>query len=106
MNEQLKITLWVALGGSLGTFCRYALSLILYQPASTLIVNILGSFLLAAIAGWAANRVLSTLWTQYGLAIGFCGAFTTMSTLAADAANLNTISTLATALYLAASLAG
>lgn len=104
MPEQLKITLWIALGGSLGTLARFALTLMFGVPG-TLIVNILGTFLLATLAGWTATRMLGTLWTQYGLGVGFCGAFTTMSTLTADTFFLfSKSSPLHAALYLGTSL--
>lgn len=104
MNQQLKITLWVALGGSLGTLCRFTLDLLLTQPTSTWLANVLGSFLLATFAGLTTTRT-STHPSQFGLTVGFCGAFTTMSTLMANTASLyNANSPTAAALYLAASL--
>lgn len=105
MNTQLKITIWIAIGGSLGTLARFAANQIIGVPG-TLIVNILGSFILATLAGWTATRMLDTYWTQYGLGVGFCGAFTTMSALAADTFHIQTTHTAPTAaLYLATTLA-
>ncbi len=105
MNEQLKISLWIALGGSLGTLARFALNVMFGAPG-TIVVNVLATFLLAALAGWAATRMLDTLWTQYGLGVGFCGAFSTMSTLTADTFILfSKPSPLHAALYLSTSLA-
>ncbi len=110
MSEQLKITLLVALGGSLGTLLRHGFNLATLftpYPLGTLLENIVGSLLLSLLAGWAASRALSTLWAQYGFGVGFCGGFTTMSTLAADAVVLSAaLSPWQAAIYLALSLIG
>src|SRR5690554_6344461 len=101
MNAQLKITLWIAIGGSLGTIARFAANQIIGVPG-TLIGNILGSFILATLAGWTATRMLNTYWTHSGLGVRFCAAFTTMAALAAETFHLQAIHTAPTAtLYLA-----
>ena len=71
---------WIALGGSLGSMARYWMSQAVAQvadetfPWGTLVVNILGSFVI----GW-----FSPLPTSEGLrlfvTVGVCGGFTTFS---------------------------
>lgn len=78
--------LLVALGGSLGAVCRYALDKSIGgELGSTLLgtfaANISGSLLLGIFMGIASARVG---WPQsYNLlfAVGFCGSFTTFSTV-------------------------
>ena len=78
-------------GGVLGTFLRFRITqtqlLFGSLPVSVLIVNIVGSFILGIFA------VLSQQWNldqKYALlvAIGFCGALTTMSSFALETSNL------------------
>lgn len=77
----------VGLGGLLGTLVRYVLqewqSPYLF-PWFTLLTNISGSFLLGALTAWLHTRQRDTEWMKLGLGTGFCGGFTTMSTLTAD----------------------
>lgn len=72
----------IALGGFLGAMARYLFYLAaesrFRQPKiATLLVNVLGSFLLGAFVG---SGNLSVFWLT-----GFLGAFTTFSTMALDA---------------------
>ena len=80
-----------ALGGGLGAVLRYVLTARLTHryPLSTLLVNVLGCFVL----GWA----LTVLWEAPGLLgdqerhlfAGFCGGFTTFSTFAYQSLDLH-----------------
>jgi CrcB protein len=85
--------LLVGAGGFLGAVCRYLVSK--YAPAAggfplgTLIVNVSGSFLLGVImysilqeARWATEELRAFV------AVGFIGAFTTMSALAYETVRL------------------
>lgn len=76
----------VFLGGALGGAARYLLTVLLPArrgvPWGILAANVIGSFLLGVLTGWAA-RVDSVVWT-----VGFCGALTTFSTFAVDAVDL------------------
>jgi len=76
----------VAVGGAAGAACRYIVDFVVSQrsggvfPWGTWTVNMAGSVLLGLLAGLAAGRVDSPLW-QVAATGGFCGAFTTFSTL-------------------------
>jgi CrcB protein len=82
---------FLTIGGIVGTFLRYKITmtpLILGTlPINVLVVNIIGSFILGVFA------VISQQWNldeKYALlvAIGFCGALTTMSSFALETSNL------------------
>jgi CrcB protein len=75
----------VAVGGALGTGLRFALDLAFATddglfPLSTLIANILGSFVLALVVAHLWAR--SPLWVRAGLGAGLLGSFTTFSAVA------------------------
>ena len=78
---------FVFIGGGLGSVLRYIIGRYLNQtgsgfPLGTFTANILGSLLIGIIIGLAAkNNTLSQNQTLL-LATGFCGGFTTFSTLA------------------------
>ena len=86
----MTIILSIAAGGALGAVARY---LVMIQagylfgsnfPFGTIIVNILGSFMLGALV-----EVSATVWSIGGelramLVAGFIGSFTTFSTLSLD----------------------
>ena len=75
----------VALGGAAGAAARYCVHHALRlrwgatSTASTLAVNVAGSFVLGILVGQGSAGGGMAL-----LGIGFCGAFTTFSTLALD----------------------
>lgn len=75
----------VALGAALGAPARHLTGVWLRQRwgatpvAGTLVVNVAGSFVLGLLAGPA----LGGAWLAL-IGIGFCGAYTTFSTLALD----------------------
>jgi len=52
-------------------------------PLGTLVVNVVGSFLLGWFATWSA-RPSFPLWLKTGIATGFIGSFTTFSTFSVD----------------------
>ncbi len=79
----------VALGGALGTLARYGADLAFPVgttgfPWSTFLVNVIGSFLLAAILTLVVERWPPTRFARPFAAIGFCGGFTTFSTFAVE----------------------
>jgi CrcB protein len=78
----LKNFLWVGLGGAVGSVLRYAVSLLLRTgifPASTLLVNLIGCFLLGVITGYAVKDPITMDNWKPLLATGLCGGFTTFS---------------------------
>ncbi len=78
---------WVALGGAAGSAARLACSKWLASPYSTLMVNLLGSFILGILAGLLAREKISlTVWQLAG--VGFCGGFTTFSTFSVELVRL------------------
>lgn len=80
------ILLYLVVGGVLGTLARYALAVWVHSwagtafPWGTFAVNALGSFLLGFALRGAEGAALSPE-TRAFVAVGFCGAFTTFSTL-------------------------
>ncbi|WP_156289742.1 fluoride efflux transporter FluC [Oceanobacillus salinisoli] len=90
MKEQWKILIAIGVGAAIGTLSRYALNLITLEtgyPLGTMIENLTGSLLLGFLTAWFLVSVPKE-WLKAGLGVGLCGGFTTMSTLAADAAFL------------------
>lgn len=83
--------IFVALGGAIGSMCRYAISLIPVRtgfPVLTLITNIIGAVLIGFIAGTLSERAnisknITLFWKT-----GVCGGFTTFSTFSLEAFDL------------------
>lgn len=80
---------YIALGGLLGTVSRYLLQGWIQTKASatglpvgTLAVNIIGSLALGFVIRYATGSTVASPELRAALTIGFCGAFTTMSTFA------------------------
>jgi CrcB protein len=75
-------TAWIALAGAIGAVARYRIGVAIGVrsfPWATLVVNVVGSFLLALLlAGPGTSRWSPA--TTAALAIGLLGAFTTFST--------------------------
>ena len=98
MHTILYSYLFVALGGAFGAMARFALNVFMQRdvefPWGTLSANLIGCFVM----GILAQLIASTAWfndagiipDQYRLlfAVGFCGSFTTLSTLVLE---LNTM---------------
>jgi fluoride exporter len=82
----MKEMLLVGLGGFIGSVSRYKLSgLLLHHtldwrfPLGTFIVNLLGCFVIGALAGWAEKHQLLTANVRLFLLPGVLGGFTTFS---------------------------
>lgn len=76
---------YITLGGIVGTLARYLIQGVIQTragafPVGTLAINIGGSFLLGFIMRLATGSTMISPELRGGLTIGFCGAFTTMST--------------------------
>lgn len=85
--------LLIGLGGFLGACSRYLIGLVAikastYLPLGTLLVNVLGTFILSLVIflGMYTDRI--SVHQHSWLAIGFCGSLTTMSTFIADSHSL------------------
>lgn len=99
----------VLLGGAIGSALRLALDAVLPHaetgfPLSTLIANVVGSFLLALLV--ARLDPAAPAWLRAGLGTGVLGSFTTFSALAVSLVALGGAGEWSLALaYLAATLA-
>lgn len=100
MNQTLNFFL-VALGGAVGSMARYGFNLLMKNwellstlaitrdgrpvavalPWGTLGVNILGSLVIGVVSEWAGSRLPMSAEVRLLLATGFCGGFTTLSSL-------------------------
>jgi CrcB protein len=82
-------TLWIALGGALGSVARYQIAEYLRPrdegavPLGTLFVNILGSLLLGVLVGVATRADVSPA-IRLALGTGVLGGFTTYSAFNAE----------------------
>lgn len=79
----------IALGGALGTAARYgieraAVPAPLGFPWATWTVNVLGSFVLGVVVTLVVERWPRDRYLRPLVAVGFCGGFTTFSTLAVE----------------------
>lgn len=89
MNAALPTYLLVFVGGGLGSMARYAIGRLLHPgstagfPWPTFAVNVIGSFALGVLVGFAAQREVSDT-TRTFLAVGLLGGFTTYSTFNLD----------------------
>ena len=84
----------LCLGTLIGGISRYLLAGVIYQwfganfPYGTLIVNISGCFLVGFLNVLAEMKFLLSPNARLLLMIGFCGAFTTFSTLILETSGL------------------
>ncbi|MCP4933964.1 MAG: fluoride efflux transporter CrcB [bacterium] len=90
----MKMILMVALGGAIGSSFRYLVGVTATRlfgmgfPWGTLIVNIVGSFLMGALIVLLALRFSVSNEIRAFLAIGVLGGFTTFSSFALDIVSL------------------
>jgi CrcB protein len=84
------VTLWIALGGALGSAARYHVGLWLRPrdetgfPIGTLCVNVLGSLLLGLLVAAAAREGAISPTARLALGTGVLGGFTTYSAFNAE----------------------
>jgi CrcB protein len=72
--------LYIALAGVAGTLARYGAEGVFRGRGGTLAVNLAGSLILGFVIRYATGSIVVSPTTRAALTIGFCGAFTTMST--------------------------
>ena len=87
----LGSALLVGVGGFVGSVARYGLgvaaqALSLQWPWGTLAANVLGSLLIGVVAGLLGRGVTVSIEARLLIATGFCGGFTTLSSLMYEAA--------------------
>jgi CrcB protein len=86
--------LLVALGGAAGSVTRYFATLAAAQalgtqfPWGTLLVNIVGSFLMGLVIALGAHKLQLSNELRLALTTGFLGGFTTFSAFSLDFATL------------------
>lgn len=88
----------IMLGGSLGALMRYLVSTAVNEkfteslglsfPFGTLLVNVLGSFVMGFLAMWLADNFDLNPTLRLAIFVGFLGAFTTFSTFSMETLNL------------------
>ncbi|KXS42325.1 MAG: CrcB protein [Methanohalophilus sp. T328-1] len=71
---------FIGTGGFLGAICRYGTSILIPGGWGTLVVNVLGSFLLGLLLFYSDYIGYLTPRIRMFAGIGFLGAFTTFST--------------------------
>lgn len=108
----MPVIVGVALGGALGASARYGLDRLIERssnavyPWSTFTINVTGCFLIGLISATLVDRHHLPAWLRIGLVVGVVGGYTTFSTFAQEALDLNDIHHAGVALaYVVASVA-
>jgi fluoride exporter len=84
----VKDFLAISVAAVLGANLRYVLSRVAMKefgpvfPYGTLIINVLGSFIVGLFVIWTTERVLLEPRWRLLVVVGFCGSFTTFSSYA------------------------
>ena len=87
-NSVVKDFLAISVAAILGANLRYILSRLAARefgpvfPYGTLIINIVGSFIVGLFVIWTTERVLVDPRWRLLVVVGFCGSFTTFSSYA------------------------
>lgn len=92
---RVKLFFYLAVGGTLGTWARYGLSGLLQPPGGafpwgTLGVNVVGAFVLGFAMRFLLGSAVAGPEVRVAITVGFCGAFTTMSTFSYETVALLT----------------
>lgn len=88
--------LYVAIGGAAGATLRYGIGQAAAHAAMlpswvvTLVVNVVGSFLIAFLSIWGQRQYPDAIFFRPLLITGFCGGFTTFSTFTYETHSLFT----------------
>jgi len=108
----MPVVIGVALGGAVGASARYGADKLIERslgglfPWSTFLINLSGCFLMGVFTAVFVERHHLPAWLRVGVVVGVIGGYTTFSTFAAEALDLDEIHHLAvSAAYLVASVA-
>lgn len=88
--QTMTMYIFIALGGATGACLRFFLSQLMLQwfgkgfPFGTLLVNVVGSFLLGFLYSLLEHGQLEAALWRTTIGIGFLGALTTFSTFSVD----------------------
>jgi CrcB protein len=88
--DRVRLVLYVAVGGAVGTLARYGLSFFVQSragsafPFGTLLINITGSTLLGFLMRYGLEGTIATPEVRLLLTTGFCGGYTTFSTFSLE----------------------
>ncbi|MFO0915725.1 MAG: CrcB family protein [Pirellulales bacterium] len=93
MKNELIAIGWVAAFGAVGSVLRYLVGVAFKSagytfPAWTLVVNVVGCFLLGLLAGAAVQRGPFSAVVHPGVTAGFLGGLTTFSALSVESIQL------------------
>ena len=106
----LASSVYVALGGGLGSWLRYLAGRLIGSspfPSATLTVNIAGSFAMGLLVGWLAQDGEDSEGWRLLLGVGMLGGFTTFSALSLEVVTLAQRGAIGlAAFYIGLSLAG
>jgi len=92
--NMFKSLLVIAMGGAIGSVCRYLLQVGIGKissmsfPFGTLIVNILGCFLIGLLFGLTVKMPQISMQWRLFLVTGICGGFTTFSSFSIESVSL------------------
>jgi fluoride exporter len=108
----MPVIVGVALGGALGASARYGLDRLIESrstsvfPWATFTINITGCFVMGVVTAALVDRHHLPAWLRVGLVVGVIGGYTTFSTFAAEALDLDEIHhVLVSSAYLVGSVA-
>lgn len=93
MSNPWVLSLLVGAGGFAGSVARYGLSLSTQRwsfewPFGTLAANVLGCLIIGALTGLSARGDTLSPEVRLALTTGFCGGFTTMSSMIYETAEM------------------
>jgi len=94
--KAMKAYVWIAIGSAIGGVARYWCSGVTARligetfPWGTLIVNVVGSFIIGFFATLTApdGRVFASSTTRQFVMVGLCGGYTTFSSFSLQTLNL------------------
>lgn len=93
MTNPWTLSLLVGIGGFAGSVARYGLSVAaqrgpFHWPIGTLSANVLGCLAIGILTGLSARGEALSPEVRVALATGFCGGFTTMSSMVYETAEM------------------